>query len=140
MRTSAIRTVVILACGVVMALIAYVGQAGDAPIPVGSSIRLVVVNGLRLDYRLTTPEPEASQAAPELVLYLAGPGRGGAEEAVVIYRILGPRGTELQAWARPGRGGYEADVHLEFPGRYQIAVEIIAASGTFNDRFEYYRP
>jgi hypothetical protein len=140
-----LRTLVILACGIAMALVAYAGQMGykeegslDSPWkPEGESIRVSVQDGLRLDYRLLLPQASSPTQSPELILSISGEWQGGIDEAVVIYRITGPHGSELQARARPIRGSYPADIYFAAPGRYLVATEIQTARGMLIDRFDY---
>jgi hypothetical protein len=140
-----VRTLVILTCGIAMALVAYAGQVGykgqglsqSFMMPRGESIRVSAQEGISLDYRLLTPPTSFPAQAPELILYVSCDRQGLIDEASVVYRIFGPCGSELQAQALPVRGGYQADVYFAVPGRYQVATEIQTSRGTFNDRFDY---
>ncbi len=140
-----LRTLVILACGIAMALVAYAGQMGhngegswtSSTEPRGESIRVSVQDGLLLDYRLLLPQTSSPMQSPELVLYISGEQQGFIDEVSVVYRITGPRGSELQARALAVRGGYDADIYFAAPGRYQVATKIQTSRGTLNDRFDY---
>jgi hypothetical protein len=140
-----LRTLVILTCGIAMALVAYAGQMGHKEgdslgslrMPRGESIRVSVQDGFLLDYRLLPPQASSPAQSPELVLYISGERQGYIDQASVIYRITCPRGFELQARALPVRGSYEADIYFAAPGRYQVATEIQTSQGMLNDRFDY---
>lgn len=140
-----VRTLVILTCGIAMALVAYAGQIGytgddsleSFKMPRGESIHISVQDGFQLDYRLLPPKMSSPAQSPELILYISGQRQSLVEEASVIYRIIGPRGSELQARALPVRGSYEAEIYFAAPGRYQVATEIQTSRGTLNDRFDY---
>jgi hypothetical protein len=139
------RTLVILTCGIAMALVAYAGQVGykeedlsqSFRMPRGESIRVSLQKGVSLDYRLLTPPTSFPAQAPELILYVSCDRPGLIDGASVVYRISGPCGSELQAQALPVRGGYQADIYFSVPGRYQVATEIQTSRGTLNDRFDY---
>ncbi len=145
MKKRFLRTLVILACGIAMALVAYAGQMGykeedlldETKESRGESIRLFVQDGLLLDYQLLLPQAASSSQSPELVLYISCEGKDCIDDASVIYRIIGPRGTELQARALTVRGRYDADIYFASRGRYQVATEIQTSLGTINDRFDY---
>ncbi len=155
MQTNLPRTLFILGCGLCMALIAYVGQAGNGPGRFslmseksgGLSIRRQLVDPWRLDYRLITlakgedvaTQEKAEECDPELVLYLDGPEFLAAENIQVIFRILGPGGNEIRARGLSLLGGYGANLYLESAGTYQIAVRIESPLGVFSDSFAYRR-
>lgn len=145
MEKRLMRTLVILLCGIAMALVAYAGQKGGPESDSlehlgrhrGESIHLSEKNGFLLDYRLLPADPSSPSKAPELVLYISGEGEGLVDEAAVVYSITGPRGSKLQARALPLLGSYEADIYFSVPGRYLVATEIRTSRGTLNDRFDY---
>jgi len=145
MEKGFLRTLVILLCGIAMALVAYAGQKGGPDSDSiemlgrhrGESIRLSEQNGYLLDYRLLPADKAASTKSPELILYISGQDEGLVDEATVVYSITGPRGSSLQARALPVLGSYEADIYFPVPGRYLVATEIQTARGTLSDRFDY---
>ena len=78
--------------------------------------------------RLVSPRfPEGadkSRQPSELVLYIASKELEEDLEAMVTFRVIGPRGSQLKALALSIEGRYEADIFLENPGTYQITTEI----------------
>lgn len=151
MQYNLLRPLLILGCGLCMALIAYVGQAGNGPGRFslmsersgGISIRWHLVEPWRLDYRLVTPplgeEEFAEEKArdPELVLYLDGPDFLLGENVEVFFRVLGPRGNEIRALGLSLLGGYGANLFLENAGTYNISVRVESPLGGFSDSFDY---
>ncbi len=148
MQKRFVRTLVILVSGIAMALVAYAGQMGyndegsleSFRFPRGDSIHISIQDGFMLDYRLLAQQDSSSSdssRSPELVLCITGERQRLVDEASVIYRIIGPRGTEVQAQALSVLGCYEADIFWDAPGRYQVTTEIRTARGTFNDRFDH---
>mgnify|MGYP000922320528 CR=1 FL=1 len=149
-----LRPLLILGCGLCMALVAYVGQAGNDPGRYsllsersgGLSIRRHLLEPWRLDYRLITPaegEEESDKEEerdPELVLYLDGPDFLPREDVAVFFRILGPRGNEIRALGLSLQGGYGANLILENTGTYNISVRVESPLGGFTDSFDYRRP
>ena len=154
MQYHPLRPLLILGCGLCMALVAYVGQAGNGPGRYslmsersgGVSIRRHLVEPWRLDYRLVTPLPaeEASDKEkdhdPELVLYLDGPDFLFGEDVDVFFRVLGPRGNEIRALGLSLLGGYGANLFLENAGTYNISVRVVSPLGGFTDSFDYRHP
>jgi len=151
MQYQLLRPLLILGCGLCMALIAYVGQAGNGPGRFslmsersgGMSIRRHLVEPWRLDYRLVSPPPgdemsdEEQERYPELVLYLDGPDFLVGENIEVFFRVLGPRGNEIRALGLSLLGGYGANLFLENAGTYNISVRVESPLGGFSDSFDY---
>lgn len=151
MKYKWLRPLLILGCGLCMALIAYVGQAGNGPGRFslmsersgGISIRRHLVEPWRLDYRLVTPPlgeeefAEEKERDPELVLYLDGPDFLFEDNIEVFFRVLGPRGKEIRALGLSLLGGYGANLFLENAGTYNISVRVECPSGGFSDNFNY---
>lgn len=151
MQYNLLRPLLILGCGLCMALIAYVGQAGNDPGRFslisersgGVSIRRQLVEPWRLDYRLVTPPlgqeefDEEREHDPELVLYLDGPDVLVGEKVEVFFRVLGPRGNEIRALGLSLLGGYGANLFLENAGTYNISVRVESPLGGFSDSFDY---
>jgi len=154
MQYNLLRPLLIFGCGLCMALVAYVGQAGNGPGRFslisersgGVSIRRHLVEPWRLDYRLVTPPPvedvtgEEQERYPELVLYLDGPDFFVGENIEVFFRVLGPRGNEIRALGLSLLGGYGANLFLENSGTYKISVRVESPLGGFSDSFDYRRP
>lgn len=142
-----LRTIMVLACGAAMALVAYAGQAGPTNDSFqlggfeGETIHVREIDGLRLDYRLVGSRfPKEAGKSPEpseLVLYIASEDLEEDLEAMVTFRVLGPRGSQLKALALPIEGRYEADIFLESSGTYQITTEIQTPRGMIKDVFKY---
>lgn len=142
-----LRTLMVLFCGLSMALMAYAGQSGPSSNDLnlgaieGESIHVREVNGLRLDFRLLSfagleetgdpPEPT------ELILYIAGKKLRGEPKAMVTFLVIGPRGSQFKALALPIEGRYEADIFLSAPGIYRITTEIQTPKGVIKDVFEH---
>jgi hypothetical protein len=149
-----LRPLLILGCGLCMALIAYGGQAGNGPgrfslmseRSSGISIRRHLVEPWRLDYRLVSPPSvkkkfdEEQERDPELVLYLDGPDFLLGENIEVFFRVLGPRGNEIRALGLSLLGGYGANLFLENAGTYNISVRVESPLGGFSDSFDYRHP
>lgn len=154
MQYHPLRPLLILGCGLCMALVAYVGQAGNGPGRYslmsersgGISIRQLLVEPWSLDYRLVTPPleeetlDEEKEPDPELVLYLDGPDFLVGENVEVFFRVLGPRGNEIRALGLSLLGGYGADLFLENAGIYNIRVRVESPLGGFTDSFDYHYP
>lgn len=154
MQNNLLRPLLILGCGLCMALIAYGGQAGNGPglfslmseQSGGVSIRQRLVDSWRLDYRLVTPSPGKKEfdveqeRNPELVLYLDGPDFLAGENIQVFFRVLGPRGNEIRALGLSLLGGYGANLFLENAGTYNISVRVESPFGGFSDSFDYRHP
>ncbi len=149
MEKGIVRALVVLACGVGMALVAYAGQIGyNTPdtfafeyVPEGTTVYVSERDGVRFDYRLVYVDtdnlnPDHSRK-PELLLFLTDPQGSRITGAAVTYRLVGPRKTEVQARALPVRGGYGAGIYLNSSGPYRIATEVVTAKGTLNDKFAY---
>ncbi len=148
MEKGIVRGLVVLACGVGMALVAYAGQIGyNTPdtfafeyMPEGTTVYVSERDGYRFDYRLLyadTANLTDRPRKPELVLFLTDSQGNRITGAAVTYRLVGPRKTEVQARALPVRGGYGAGIYLSNSGAYRIATEVVTAKGTMNDRFAY---
>lgn len=151
MQYHPLRPLLILGCGLCMALVAYIGQAGSGPGRYslmsersgGVSIRQCLLDPWRLDYRLVSPtvgeeeSDEEKELDPELVLYLDGPDFLFGEDVDVFFRVLGPRGNEIRALGLSLLGGYGANLRLENPGIYNISVRIESSLGGFSDSFDY---
>ena len=154
MQYHPLRPLLILGCGLCMALVAYVGQAGNGPGRFslmsersgGVSIRQLLVEPWSLDYRLVTPPlddeefDEEKDPDPELVLYLDGPDLLIGENVEVFFRVLGPRGNEIRARGLSLLGGYGANLFLENTGTYNISVRVESPLGRFTDSFDYRHP
>ncbi len=139
-----IRTLVILFCGVTMALAAYAGQAGypEKVVPETDrirEIRLREVDGFMLSYRIMPAEDgsaeEAADQAPKLLLLLEDPAGEQVTKGRVRFVIEAPRGRHIQVLAQPGRGGFIADLGLSEPGEYQVRAEVATESQSLEDSF-----
>ncbi len=157
MERNIIRSLIVLAIGVAMALAAYAGQSGyrdDQPIGSGGllkSIRSSVVQGHRFDYRLAYrqedgPASEAellgassgkSTSGPELMLFLSDPAGDLVYSAEVKYTVTGPRGTQIKARALPMEGGYAAGIYCSRRGLYQVQAEVVTSGLDLVDSFVY---
>ncbi|BCR05863.1 hypothetical protein DESUT3_29320 [Desulfuromonas versatilis] len=157
MESNIIRSLVVLAIGVAMALAAYAGQAGfhggDAFGPGGrfEPIHTSVVQGHRLDYRLAFRQPsgqlspaEASElpaegltVGPELVVFLSDPAGELIYSAEVKYDVIGPQGTRIKARALPVEGGFAAGIYCSSRGLYQVQTEVMTAGLDLVDSFIY---
>ncbi len=156
MEKNIIRSLIVLAAGVAMALAAYAGQTGygdDHPfedayraLPIHTSW----IDGHRFDYRLVYPpesgvpidgqSPESAQDGPvdpELMLYITDPEGDQIYAAAVKYTVTGPRGTQVKARALPAQGGYSAGIYCRNRGTYQVRAEVTAPGANLVDNFAY---
>ncbi len=157
MEKNIIRSLVVLAIGVAMALAAYAGQSGyrdDQPFTSGirlKSIHIAEVQGHRFDYRLAYRQEDgpASEAellgvssgkstnGPELMLFLSDPAGDLLYSAEVKYTVTGPRGTKIKARALPMEGGYAAGIYCNRRGLYQVQAEVMTSGLDLVDKFVY---
>jgi len=147
MKRSAIRTLIILSCGAVMALAAYAGQTGYKDDDAVSSVELhtSTVDGYYFDYRIiyaggkteVVKEGQNQAKSPELILFITDPDGRKVSEAMVKYTVAGPRGCEMKARGLPVQGGYGTDMYCDIRGDYCIKAEAILPEGTLTDNFIY---
>ncbi|MBN1140799.1 MAG: hypothetical protein JXB25_03220 [Deltaproteobacteria bacterium] len=145
-----IRTLIVLALGVFMALVVYAGQTGfdgekrdGAPSP-SRRIHESQVRGYDFSYRMVqTPGPSVfyqqvpyqltsspqmgisrNREKSQLVLFITDSDGKEVMDAKVKYRIMGPRKETLESGGFPLKGGYAAGIYCTEPGTYKIEAEI----------------